>query len=182
MQTLAAQIEEAVFEARILGIFEIAEHRQRQLGGHRFDLDLLDADLDLTGRKLAVDRVITARHDRAGDRHHPFRAAAIRIGECGGIRLHHALGDAVMVAQVQEHQPAMVAAAIDPARQPDALSDGILAQLATIMGAIGVHAGSLRKGRYVTVSGDAVKPGGGAGGGVLSVTFGRYGAGTKGGS
>ena len=34
----------------------------------------------------------------------------------------HALGDAVMVAQVHKDQPAMVAAAVDPARQAHGLA------------------------------------------------------------
>ena len=47
--------------------------------------------------------------------------ARIHRGEGRRIRLDHALGDAVMVAQVDEDQPAMIAPAIDPARQAHGL-------------------------------------------------------------
>jgi hypothetical protein len=72
---------------------------------------------------------------------HPFRAGGVDGGEGGRIGLDHALGDAVMVAQVDEDQPAMVAAPVDPARQADGLPDIGLAKLAAGVGAIGVHGG-----------------------------------------
>ena len=68
-------------------------------------------------------------------------------GEGRRIRLDHALGDAVMVAQVDEDQPAMVAAAIDPARQAHGLADIGFAELAAGMGAIGVHGQTLEERR-----------------------------------
>ena len=50
-----------------------------------------------------------------------------------------------MVAQVDENQPAMVAAAIHPAGQPDGLADMRLAQFAAGVGAIGMHDGKTFK-------------------------------------
>jgi hypothetical protein len=49
-----------------------------------------------------------------------------------------------MVAQVDEDQPAMIAPAIDPARQADSLSNILFAKLAAGMGAIGVHGKPLK--------------------------------------
>ena len=80
-------------------------------------------------------------------------------GKAARVRLDHALGDAVMVAQIDEDQPAMVAAAIDPARQPHGLADIGFAQLAAGMGAIGVHGKPLRKARFLAVYGGRVKGG-----------------------
>ena len=54
-------------------------------------------------------------------------------------RIGHALGEAVMVAEIDEQQPAMVAHAMHPARKPDGLADVVFAKLAASMGAIGVH-------------------------------------------
>ena len=63
-----------------------------------------------------------------------------------------------MIAQVDEQQPAMVAPAIDPAGQPDGLSDMFLAKLAAGVGAIGVHDEKpLKTGGCVTGIGSLVK-------------------------
>ena len=60
-------------------------------------------------------------------------------GEGGVLRRDDALGDAVMIAQVDEDQPAMVAAAIDPAGDARGGADIGFAKLAAGVGAIGVH-------------------------------------------
>src|SRR6202040_1197745 len=54
VEPLAAQVEEAVFEPDVLGIFLLAEYRHRQLAGRPEHLDLADIDLDRTGRQLRV--------------------------------------------------------------------------------------------------------------------------------
>ena len=56
VQPLAAQVEEAVGEPRLLRIVLIAEDRQRQLGRRAEHLDLGDVDLDLAGRQIRVLR------------------------------------------------------------------------------------------------------------------------------
>ena len=57
MQRLAAQVEEAVFEANVLRIVGLAEHRQRQFLRRRQHLDLAGIDLDLAGRHVRVHRL-----------------------------------------------------------------------------------------------------------------------------
>jgi hypothetical protein len=49
--------------------------------------------------------------------------------------------DAVMVAKVDKQQVAVIALAMDPSRQANCLTNVRGAELATIMGAIGVHDG-----------------------------------------
>jgi hypothetical protein len=53
-----------------------------------------------------------------------------------------------MVAQVQEDQPAMIAPAVDPARQAHMSADVGLAKLAASVGAIGVHDEILENGGF----------------------------------
>ena len=48
------------------------------------------------------------------------------------------LGQAIMIAQVDEQHPAMVALAVHPAGQADAGTDIALAELAAIVGTVGV--------------------------------------------
>ena len=57
VQRVAAQVEEAVLEADVLGIVRLAEHRQRQFLGRRQHLDFAREDLDLAGRQVGVDRL-----------------------------------------------------------------------------------------------------------------------------
>src|SRR5262249_57572363 len=73
----------------------------------------------------------------------------------------HHLGDAVMIAQVDEQHSAMVADAVAPAGKPHLLADVICAQDAAGMGAVAVHGDDLtldaaRKG---TCAGSLVKNG-----------------------
>ena len=63
-------------------------------------------------------------------------SAASKAGESG---IGDDLGNAVMVAQVDEEQPAMVADAMDPARQADGLPDFRFPQLCAGVAAVTVH-------------------------------------------
>ena len=116
VQLLAPEVEEAVLEPRVLGIGLVAEHRQRQVAGRAEHLDLAHVDLDQAGRHLGVFR---ARRDAcapfAVDAHDEFRAQLLGVLEGRRIRIDHALGDAVMIAQVDEQHAAVVADAMAPA-------------------------------------------------------------------
>src|SRR3546814_4256092 len=72
----------------------------------------LRAHLDLAGRQIGVHRLGRSRHDFASDRHHALGAQGVK-GRKGRIA---AVGDdlrqAIMVAQIDEEQPAMVALAM----------------------------------------------------------------------
>ena len=63
------------------------------------------------------------RPDRAVDPDHAFRAHRLRLGEGRGTRIEHALGHAVMVAQVDEQQAAVVADAVAPTGEAHGLAD-----------------------------------------------------------
>ena len=139
VQLVAAQIEEAVLEPDLLRIFLVAEHRHRQFAGGPEHLDLADIDLDRAGRQIRVLGAVRALAHLAVDAHHPFRAQ--RLGDLEGrrIRVGHHLGEAVMVAQVDEQHAAMVADAVAPAGEPHLLADVGFAERAAGMGAVAVH-------------------------------------------
>ena len=139
VQRVAAQVEEAVFQPDVLGIVGLAEHRQRQLPGRRQHLDLARENLDLAGRQIGVDGIAGARLDLAVDADHPF--AAHRLGGLEGrrIRIGDDLRQAVVVAQVDEQQPAMVADAVHPARKADGGADVGFPQLGAGMAAVSMH-------------------------------------------
>ena len=80
-------------------------------------------DLDLAGGEVRVHRVGGAGDDLALDGDHRFGAHPLerrerRVGDVGDD-----LGEPEMVAQIDEQQIAVVALAVDPARQLDPLAD-----------------------------------------------------------
>ena len=75
----------------------------------------------------------------AVDPQHPFRARLVGQRESGAVGISYHLGHAIMVAQINEQNPAMVAHAVNPAGKADGLTGIFSAELAAIMGAIGVH-------------------------------------------
>jgi hypothetical protein len=72
-------------------------------------------DLDLAGREVGIVGALRPGPALAGDLDHPFRAQPFGNGEGRRIGVHHDLGYAVMVSQIDEFQAAMVAHPVDPA-------------------------------------------------------------------
>ena len=139
VELLAPQIEEAVPEPRVLGIGLVAEHRQRQIAGRPQHLDLADVDLDEAGRHLGIFGAAGRLRTSPSTRIDEFRAQLLRFAEGGRIRIDHALGEAVVVAQIDEQQAAVIADAMAPAGKPDVgavLGEG---QGAAGMGAVAMH-------------------------------------------
>ncbi len=139
VQGLAAQVEIAVLEPQLFGIVGLAEHRQRQLGGLGDHVDGRHADLDLAGGQVGIDGVGRAGQDLAVHPDHALGAQALDAVEARGLGADHQLGQAIVVAQVDEHQPAVVALAMDPARQPDILARVRRPEGAAGMGTVGMH-------------------------------------------
>ena len=159
VQPLAAQIEEAVFEPRLFGIFEYRRTPAAAIPapGSAPSTSSMRISTSPVGRSVFTVSGVRATTLPVSVSTHSG-ARLVGFGEGGLVRLDHALGDAVMVAQVDEQQPAMVAPAIDPAGQPHRLADMLLAQLAAGVGAIGVHVEKPLKTRLLwRVCGEPVK-------------------------
>ena len=123
MHRLPAQIEEAVAEPGLLRIVTLGVDLERQQLGRRLDHQIVRDQLDSTGRELRVDGFLAARDHVAGNRQHAFEARCFGLAEKRLLGLEHDLGEAVVIAQVDEQQLAVIALAVDPAGQPDALAD-----------------------------------------------------------
>jgi hypothetical protein len=82
---------------------------QRQLLGRAQHLHVADEDLDLAGGDLGVHQAFVARLHLAVDADAPFGAHLFDLGEDRAVGIAQHLGDAVMVAQVDEQHAAMVA-------------------------------------------------------------------------
>ena len=139
VQLLAPEIEEAVFEPRVLGIGLIAEHRQRQVAGRAEHLDLAHVDLDVAGRHVRVFRARRALAHVAVDAHDEFRAQLLGMLERRRIGIDDALRHAVMVAQIDEQHAAVVADAMAPAGKTDRLALLGEAEGAAIVRAVTMH-------------------------------------------
>jgi hypothetical protein len=121
VQRLAAQIEEAVLEANVLGILLLAGDRHRQFLGAAEHGDPAGEDLDRAGGEVGVHGRGVAGLHLALDGDDAFDAQRLQDRQRRAVAIGHDLGDAVMVAQIDEEHAAMVALAVDPARQADAL-------------------------------------------------------------
>ncbi|OIQ68846.1 hypothetical protein GALL_495560 [mine drainage metagenome] len=148
VQLLAPQIDKAVFEADVLGEFLVAGDLHGQDFRGRLHGQIDDAQFDFPGGQARVDRAGFAHHHLAGDGDHTFGPDRVGGGERRGAGGEHALGNAVMVPQVDEQQAAVVALGVNPAGKTRLIAGVGGAQGATGMGAIGVHLLSLSR-RFV---------------------------------
>ena len=141
VQLLATQVEETIRQARILGVFKIAEHRNRQFLGFAQHFERGHEHLDVPGRQVGVLGAGGALAHLAVDADHPFRAHLLGVLERRAIRIDHDLGHAVVIAQVDEQHAAVVADAVAPAGKPGGFTDVLGAQGAAGVGAIAMHGG-----------------------------------------
>ena len=139
VKRLAPQIQIPVLEPQLLRIVRLAEHRQGQLGRLRQHLHRLDANFDLAGRQIGVHHIGVPRQHLPIHPDHALGAQPLDQAKAGRLGRQHQLRQAVMVPQIDEHQPAMVALAMNPAGQADGLARVGEAQRAAGMGAIDVH-------------------------------------------
>ena len=139
LHLLAPQVEIAVAQPDLLAIVGVAVDLERQRRGGGFDVSLGDLHLDMAGRQVRIDRIVRAPDYRAGHRQHALQLDRVHDGEGRVAGLGDALGHAVMVAQVEEQQVAVVALAVDPAGEADRLARVVGAQRAAGMRAEGMH-------------------------------------------
>ena len=139
VELLAPQIQKSVLQPRILRIRLVAEHRQGQVAGRPEDFDLSEVNLNEAGRHFRVFRARRALAHLAVNANHEFRTQLLRFTKGGRIRIDHALGHAIMVAQIDKQQAAVIADAMAPAGKPNIgaiLGEG---QGAAGMGAVTMH-------------------------------------------
>ena len=133
MELLAAEVQEAVLEAHVLALVGLlvrdVEGRHLRGGLHH---ELVRLDLDLAGRELGVDRVGRPQLHLAG---HGLLDGA----EEAAARVDDDLREAVVVAEVDEEDAAVVAEAEHPAGEPDGLARVGGAELVAGMGTIRMH-------------------------------------------
>jgi len=132
---LAAEVQVAVLEAQQLVDVRLLDDVEGRRLGLVEDGGGVGLHLDLARREVRVLRSLGPVGD--GALHLEDVLAADRIGDGVGLaalfRVEHHLGEAVVVAQVDEDEAAVVATAVDPAGQRDRLPFVGGAQLAAVV-------------------------------------------------
>ena len=138
-----AQVQEAIGQSGALPHLRLIRHGKGKGIGRREHLQSADGYFDLSGLHRPVDGLGRPLAHLALDPDHGLPGHLCRGCRRVVIRRDHQLGDAVVVAQVQEQYAPVVPLAVYPAAQANGLACVALAQLAAGVGAIGVH-GSLQ--------------------------------------
>src|SRR5436309_1026298 len=118
VELLPPEVEEAVAEARLLRILGGAADLDRQGLGDREGFEVLDGELDLPRGKLGVHGLGRAGHHRPGHRDDALETEPFGRPQVRARSLENALGQTVVVAEVDEQKAAVVALPVDPAREP----------------------------------------------------------------
>src|SRR5262249_15158912 len=135
LERRAAQVEITILQPQVFigqligGEFRHGEGRRRAAVE---DLHLVCPDLDLARTKLGVLLAGKPMNDGPFDGDDPFAAQLARGVEqfLAALRLENDLGDAVAVAEIDEHEQILIAAGVDPPVENDGFADVGFAQLA----------------------------------------------------
>ncbi len=139
MQRVAAQVEEAVLEANVFRIFELAKDGQRQFLGRGKHFDVAGENFDLAGRHVGVHGVVGAGLHLAVNPDNPFTTHGFRQLERRRIRAGDDLRQAIMIADIDEENAAMVADAVNPAGKTNGRTNVRFTQGGAGMAAVTVH-------------------------------------------
>ena len=120
VNALLAQIEETVFQTNFFRRVVFNRHLERQHFGLGINLQPVDFDFDFPGRNVFVN--IFADHRFAVNADHRFNPDPLHFLKQRRGAVKHALGYAVMVAQIHKTQIAEIAFAVHPARQSDSFA------------------------------------------------------------
>ena len=135
LHRLAAQVEVAILEAHLFGQVLLVDHEGRRGGGIE-DLELVGEHLDFPASQGGVHRALGAAADDPRHAQHELVAHAVgrREGR-GAIRVADHLHQALAIAQVDEDHAAVVAPAVRPAEEGDALAQETGVGEAAVFGA-----------------------------------------------
>ena len=132
----SAQIQIAVLHAQVIPSIGVVFDGEGRGVGCIENGQVLNLNLDLTGRDLHVLGLALAY--QAGGLDYEFTAEFSRFAAevCVGVHVERELCDAVAVAEVDECEAAEVAGPLDPSAQDDGLSDVVGAEFAAGVGTV----------------------------------------------
>ena len=140
MQLLAAEVKIAVLEAHILALIGLfvrhVDGRNARGGLHH---QLVRFNLDLACRKLGIDGIGRTELHLARHGDHGFEMCLLDKTEETAARVHHDLREAVVVAEINEKDAAVIAEAEHPPRKTDRLARVRGAEFVARMGTVRMH-------------------------------------------
>ena len=123
LHTGATKVEVAVPQAQhFVGVDAVVDRERHRLGLVQ-DLERGRADFDLAGGQRVVDGAFRPWPHRSLDADHVLTAHPVRCLAAGLLGIDHDLHDARGVADVEEDDTAVVAAAVDPSAHHDVATD-----------------------------------------------------------
>ena len=139
LHLFTAQIEIAIGQPRFFGVFLIAKHHQRQFTSGAKHFEVTYVNLDLACGQFGVDQAFIAGLHRAIDANTPLAAQFFHFGKHRAVRIAQDLRHAVMVAQVNEQNPAVIAHAVHPTRQANCFAHIGRGQRGAAVRAVSMH-------------------------------------------
>ncbi len=140
VELLAAQIEEAVLEAHFLRLVRLfVRNVERRHGRGRFHHELVRLDFNFARGEVGIHGVRRPELHFARHGDDRFKMRLFDETEKAPRRMHDDLREAVMVAQIDEQDSAMIAKTEHPAGKFDGLPRVSGAELVASMGAIRMH-------------------------------------------
>ena len=139
MQALAAQVEKAVFKAKRFVALFFFGHLEGDDFGFAEHFHLVSHDLNFTGGELGVDGFGDTVNDFSGETDGGFNAPVFDAFVKRFGRIDNDLSQAVVVAQIDENDAAVVAYAMDPAGNFYSFANVFFAQLAAGVCSVSVH-------------------------------------------
>ena len=156
VQRFTAKVEETVLQADIFRVVRLAEYRQRQFLGSGQHFDFGCEDFDFAGRQIGIDRIACAGLHFTIDTDNPFAANGFGNLEGGRIGIGHDLGNAIMIAKIDEENAAMVTDAVNPSGKANVRTNVRLAKGCAGMAAVTVHDFCLWNNKSVLADGNAL--------------------------
>ncbi len=146
MHLVAAQVDIAVAQAQFVGIVFLPGHLQRQHAGSGLEHKFTRPYLDISRGQIRVAGALFAQNHFASDGYHAFNAHMFDRFHDGRTRGDNNLGNAGLVAQVNEQQPTVVPLAVYPAGQAGCGARIVRAKGRAAVGTVGVHGCVLNSG------------------------------------
>ncbi len=141
MDAFAAQVQEAEFQAQVFRTVLVAWNVEWRLIGISLDLAFIRDNFNLAGRKIRINGGGLARDNFPGYGDDAFQLGAAQRLEKITAGMNDHLGEAVMIAEVNKQDAAVIAHAEYPPGEPRGGASVACAQLAACVGSVKMHVG-----------------------------------------
>ena len=139
MNFFTPEIEKTVTQPHFFAIVAVAVHFQRKRFGGPENFAGRDPQLYVAGRQIGVFSVAGPLLDFSGDADHRFQTQRFELRKYVRFNIDHALGQPVMIAEVDKQQIAVIALPVNPPGQAGLCPGVPGAKFSAGMGAVSMH-------------------------------------------